>query len=97
YDHHFGIVLYLFIHPMHLAFHYRANRAASCKEEVGDIYLASQVITGDYNAVLINKLEVGDGMVNGVRSLYLFFSEDGQSPGLFLDARSKEYGARQDQ
>jgi hypothetical protein len=61
-----------------LSFHDRTNRAARSKEKIGYIYFVFESSIVDSRAILINKLEWRDGMIDCVFAIKLTLTKDGE-------------------
>jgi hypothetical protein len=66
-------ILKLVINFKHVAVHYGAYRRAGSKKEVSYINIAFKVFTGNAIAILVNKLKIGYGLINGINNLFTIY------------------------
>jgi hypothetical protein len=72
------------VDTQHLLRHGRTNSWAGHKEKISYVDLSGKRLIVHYLAILIDKGEIGNLVVDGITVHYSFLTEDGQWP-LFLN------------
>jgi hypothetical protein len=68
-----------FVDPQQLRLHDGTNGTARCKEKISDINFVLESFIGDYGAILVDKTERGNDMVNGVSAFYSSLPKNGET------------------